>query len=257
VQSAFTELGVIAVREDVNLEPAFWAQFPGNFRDIARRALISSGNFAGMASLHNFPVGQPTGNHWGPAITVLETTSAGPYYFNFHQGDLGNFTVIGPSGSGKTVVLGFLLAQAQKVNPRTSTSTRTGARRSSCAPSAAATTCSGPDSRPALNPLLLADEPINRRFLNDWTVKLIAGQGGTLDAEDLARVAEASTPTTPSPPSTVACATSPSCSAAGAAPPPQTSPAGSRPGTRTATTPGCSTTRWTRWISRHAPSAST
>ncbi len=32
VLSAFTEMGAIAVREDINLEPAFWAQFPGNFR---------------------------------------------------------------------------------------------------------------------------------------------------------------------------------------------------------------------------------
>ena len=115
VQSAFTELGVIAVREDVNLEPAFWAQFPGNFKDIARRALVSSSNFASLASLHNFPVGESEGVHWGAPVTVLETTSAGPYNFNFHAGDLGNFTVIGPSGSGKTVVLNFLLAQAQKV----------------------------------------------------------------------------------------------------------------------------------------------
>ena len=61
---------------------------------------------------------RPQGNHWGEAVTLLETTAAGPYYFNFHQGDLGNFTVIGPSGSGKTVVLNFLLAQARKFRPR-------------------------------------------------------------------------------------------------------------------------------------------
>ncbi|MFX7549090.1 hypothetical protein ABTJ50_22360, partial [Acinetobacter baumannii] len=72
-----------------------------------------------LASGHCFPSGSAQGNHWGPAITVLETTSAGPYYFNFHKGDLGNFTVIGPSGAGKTVVMGFLLAQAQKLSPRT------------------------------------------------------------------------------------------------------------------------------------------
>ena len=34
--------------------------------------------------------------HWGEPITVLETTAFGPYHFNFHSGDLGNFTVIGP-----------------------------------------------------------------------------------------------------------------------------------------------------------------
>ena len=38
VQSALAETGAIAVREDINLEPAFWAQFPGNFKFIARKA---------------------------------------------------------------------------------------------------------------------------------------------------------------------------------------------------------------------------
>ncbi len=46
-----------------------------------------------------------------------ETTSATPFFFNFHHGDLGNFSVIGPSGSGKTVVMNFLAAQAQKFAP--------------------------------------------------------------------------------------------------------------------------------------------
>ena len=98
VQAALIDLGLIAVREDIALEPAFWAQFPGNFAFIARRALISSRNFASFSSLHSFAVGQEQGNHWGSAVTLLETTAAGPYHFNFHDGDLGNFTVIGPSG---------------------------------------------------------------------------------------------------------------------------------------------------------------
>ena len=55
----------------------------------------------------------------GDAVTLLQTTSQTPFFFNFHQGDLGNFTVIGPSGSGKTVVMNFLAAQAQKFSPRT------------------------------------------------------------------------------------------------------------------------------------------
>ena len=46
------------MREDVNLEPAFWAQFPGNFNYIARKALISTANFASLASCHNHPLGQ-------------------------------------------------------------------------------------------------------------------------------------------------------------------------------------------------------
>ena len=39
--AALADTGAIAVREDTNLEPAFWAQFPGNEEYIVRRALIS------------------------------------------------------------------------------------------------------------------------------------------------------------------------------------------------------------------------
>jgi type IV secretion system protein VirB4 len=191
VQSAFTELGIISVREDVNLEPAFWAQFPGNFRDIARRALISSGNFASLASYHNFPVGEASANHWGPAITVLETTSAGPYHFNFHHGDLGNFTVIGPSGSGKTVVLGFLLAQSQKIAPRTIYFDKDRGAEIFLRAIGGRYDVLRPGQPTGLNPLMLEDDPANRRFLADWVAKLVTARGEQLDADDIARIAEA------------------------------------------------------------------
>jgi type IV secretion system protein VirB4 len=191
VQSAFTELGIIAVREDINLEPAFWAQFPGNFKDIARRALVSSNNFASLASCHSFPTGQAEGNHWGPAITLLETTSAGPYYFNFHKGDLGNFTVIGPSGSGKTVVLAFLLAQAQKLNPRTIYFDKDRGAEIFLRAIGGRYDVLRPGQPTGLNPLLLPDDPGARRFLADWIAKLVTARGETLDADDIARIAEA------------------------------------------------------------------
>lgn len=191
VVSAFTELGIIAVREDVNLEPAFWAQFPGNFKDIGRRALVSSANFAGLASLHSFPVGRPRDNHWGPAVTVLETTSAGPYYFNFHRGDLGNFTVIGPSGSGKTVVLGFLLAQAQKFAPRTVYFDKDRGAEIFLRAIGGRYDVLRPGRPTGLNPLQLEDTPANRRFLCDWTERLLTARGESLDAEEQARIADA------------------------------------------------------------------
>ncbi len=110
-------MNVVWVREDLNLEPAFWAQLPGNFGYIARRAMISSLNYAGFFSGHNFPVGETERLHWGTPIALLETTSQTAYAFNFHVHDLGNFTVVGPSGSGKTVALAFLLGQAMRVRP--------------------------------------------------------------------------------------------------------------------------------------------
>ena len=118
VTAATQNLGVTMVREDMNAQPAFYAQLPGNFAYIARTATISSRNFVGFASLHNFAVGKKDGNHWGPAISLLQTTSGTPYYFNFHRRQVGNFTVVGPTGSGKTVGLSFLMAQAQRITPR-------------------------------------------------------------------------------------------------------------------------------------------
>jgi type IV secretion system protein VirB4 len=42
--ATLADIGAVAVREDVNLEPAFWGQFVGNEQYVVRRALISSAN---------------------------------------------------------------------------------------------------------------------------------------------------------------------------------------------------------------------
>ncbi|MEO9492647.1 MAG: hypothetical protein ABJG26_13595, partial [Marinomonas sp.] len=61
--AALADTGAITVREDTNLEPGFWAQFPGNEQYVVRRALISSANMASFGSLHGFALGQASGNH--------------------------------------------------------------------------------------------------------------------------------------------------------------------------------------------------
>ena len=187
VQATLADLGIIAVREEIALEPAFWAQFPGNFKYIARRGLVSTGNFAGLASNHNFPLGRATGNHWGDAITLLETTAAGPYFFNFHQGDLGNFTVIGPSGSGKTVVLNFLLAQARKHDPRIVFFDKDRGAELFIRAIEGRYDVLRPGEAAGLNPLQLDDLPANRQFILDWIESLSGG----LDIAEAAQVKEA------------------------------------------------------------------
>lgn len=191
VQSALAEAGAVAVREDVNLEPAFWAQFPGNLKFIARKGLISAGNFAGLASFHNHPTGQADGNHWGPAIAVLETTAFGPYHFNFHQGDLGNFTCIGPSGSGKTVLLTFLLAQAERLKPRIAYFDKDRGAEPFIRAIGGRYDVLSPGEPTGFNPLALADTPANRAFLGEWVAQLLTAEGGVLDAEDRAMIADA------------------------------------------------------------------
>src|SRR3569623_1827055 len=187
VQATLADLGIIAVREDIAIEPAFWAQFPGNFKYIVRRGLISTGNFAGFASSHNFALGKPEANHWGQAVSLLETTAAGPYYFNFHQGDLGNFTVIGPSGSGKTVALNFLLAQARKFHPRIIFFDKDRGAELFIRAIGGCYDVLRPGNPSGLNPLQLPDTPVNRQFLVDW-LGVLAGE---TDEEDLAALRDA------------------------------------------------------------------
>ncbi|MES2661805.1 MAG: VirB4 family type IV secretion/conjugal transfer ATPase [Pseudomonadota bacterium] len=144
-RAELADCSMVVSREDWAIEAAYWAQLPGNFKHRPRPAPISSKNFAGFSSFHNYPIGRRIGNQWGPAVSIFKTTSGSPYYFNFHepldnakakqkielenshqaqpvielkeeQKALGNTTIIGPSSSGKTVVQGFLMAQSRKFN---------------------------------------------------------------------------------------------------------------------------------------------
>lgn len=136
ITDAGTELsdsGMKWAREDLGIAGAFWAQLPGNFIYRVHVGDITSRNFAGFSCLHNYPIGRIKNNQWGPAVTMFQTTSGAPYYFNFHKGEdgadakiaarldpnhkaLANTVVIGKSESGKTVLEMMLLAQMQKFN---------------------------------------------------------------------------------------------------------------------------------------------
>ena len=175
--AALADTGAIAVREDTNLEPAFWGQFPGNESYLVRRALISSANMASFGSLHGFALGQAKGNHWGDAVTLLETTSATPFFFNFHHGDLGNFSVIGPSGSGKTVVMNFLAAQAQKFKPRTVLFDKDRGAELFVRGIGGRYDSIRAGEPTGFNPLGLSDSPTNKAFLRDWLGVLLNANG--------------------------------------------------------------------------------
>ncbi len=187
VTAALADLGIVGVREDIGIEPAFWAQFPGNFKYIVRKGLVSTSNFSGLASFHNFASGRAHNNHWGDAVTLLETTAAGPYFFNFHHGDLGNFTVIGPSGSGKTVILNFLLAQTRKYDPRIIFFDKDRGAELFIRAMGGNYDRLYPDKASGLNPLQLPDNPANRQFLIDW-IALLAGNPNT---DEMAQIKDA------------------------------------------------------------------
>ena len=192
ILSELTNQGLIAVREDVNQEATYWAQLPGNFPFIARGAPIASTNFSGFASLHSFPEGKTRGNHWGSCVTLLETTSSTPYAFNFHYGDLGNFTIVGPSGSGKTVVLTFLMAQAQRFHPRSIYFDKDRGAELFIRAIGGQYSVIQPGHPTGFNPLQLPDSPRTRAFLRHWLAQLVTPSDGTpLSVADHRIIAEA------------------------------------------------------------------
>ena len=189
--SALADIGAVPVRETLALEPAFWAQFPGNESYASRSALISTGAYAGFASLHSFPIGQADDNHWGQAVTVFETTSATPYFFNFHRGDLGNFTIIGPSGSGKTVVLNFLAAQAARFAPRTVFFDKDRGAEIFLRSIGGHYDVLRPGEPTGFNPLQNDGLPVDRAFLRALIARLVCKPGERPSPEDEAAIAAA------------------------------------------------------------------
>lgn len=187
----FSNIGITAVRERLNMEASFWAQLPGNFSYVVRAATINTLNLASFASFHNYPTGKIKRNHWGPAVTVLNTVSGTPFFFNFHVRDVGHTMIIGPTGGGKTVTMNFLCAQAQKFNCRMFFFDKDrGADIFIRAMGGKYTTID--TSKPSgFNPLALPETNENKTFLNEWIRSMVSVNGETITATDMARINEA------------------------------------------------------------------
>ena len=101
VAANLADTGAIAVREDTNLEPAFWGQFPGNEQYLVRRAMISTANMASFGSLHGFALGQADGNHWGEAVTLAANDQRHAVLLQFSSRRSGQLLGHRPIGFGQ------------------------------------------------------------------------------------------------------------------------------------------------------------
>ena len=193
VVAELVNIGINPVREKFMMEMAYWAQLPANFEYIARPSKINTLNLASFASLHNYPIGRIKSNHWGDAVTVFDTSSGTPYFFNFHQRDVGHTTIIGPTGAGKTVLMNFLCAQAQKFNCRMFFFDKDRGAEIFIRSLNGNYTIIEPAKQCKFNPLLLPDTPENRTFLAEWLEILLTAHGEPFTSADAERVTEAVT----------------------------------------------------------------
>jgi type IV secretion system protein VirB4 len=149
-----------------------------------------------------FPIGRPTGNHWGEALTVFKTSAGSPYHFSLHASDprdpdggsrrdAGHTFICGPTGSGKTVFVGFCVClllrhgatqvvfdkdRGLEILVRALGGQYLTFRRG------AATGC---------NPLQLDGTPANRAFLRRWLQQLVYRPGRALTVREEAELDQA------------------------------------------------------------------
>jgi type IV secretion system protein VirB4 len=183
--------GITGVRENMNLEPAYWAQLPCNAEYMARRCVVNTLNIAAFASFHNYPSGKRKKNHWGDAVTVLNTVSGTPYFFSFHVRDVGHTMIVGPTGAGKTVLMNFLCVQAQKFRGRLFFFDKD--RGAEIFIRSIRGRYMTPDvSRVSgFNPLQLPDTNENRSFLTEFLKVLVSNGETHLPAHEIERINEA------------------------------------------------------------------
>ncbi len=192
VQSAFADLGLITIREDVKLEECFWSQLPGNFEFIRRRDTINTSRIGGFCRLNRYPQGTATGNHWGDAITIMPTLVGSPYFFNFHHQDNGN-TIIYDFNSFSdptcNIMMNFLMAQTRKNDARIVVFDRNRSadlmfqKMNGNYHSFPTLSRSLEEQSSNLNPFLLEDIPRNRSFLLAWMGMLAMPERGFSDTQ--------------------------------------------------------------------------
>ena len=183
VQSAFAELGLITIREDIKLEECFWAQMPGNFVFIRRRDTINTSRVGGFCRLNRYPGGTANGNHWGEAVTMIPTMVGSPYFFNFHHQDNGHTALMDFNSFNDhtgSILLNFLLTESRKYEGKLYVFDRNRSadllfQKLGGQYHNFPVLSRVPDQKPLqLNPFLLADSKRNRSFLLAWLTLLIS-----------------------------------------------------------------------------------
>ena len=124
-------------------------------------------------------------------MTVFDTTSGTPYFFNFHARDVGHTTIIGPTGAGKTVLMNFLVAQAQKYRGRTFMFDKDRGAEIFVRALEGNYSVIEPGEDCGFNPLQLPDTREHRAFLVDWLKALVSANGEIITPEENDRIVEA------------------------------------------------------------------
>lgn len=191
----YGSVGIAVVRETLGQEAAFFSQIPGNFHFIARASLITSKNFTDLSPLHNPVRGYNGNNFLGSAVTLMQSPSKTPCFFNFHEKgsstnpSKGHSAIFGGNDSGKTTLVNFLDAQMMRFDSRSIYLDRDESSKIYILAMGGSYTKIAPSSGIAMNPLQLPDTPENRLFLKSWFEMLLLDEGESGLSADIAKIA--------------------------------------------------------------------
>jgi type IV secretion system protein VirB4 len=198
VVKLYQDQRLVVVRETLNLENAFWAQIPGNFKHSRRLAPISSNNFTCFCPLHNYYSGTIDANHLGGALMQVETPSKTPLYLNLHEKASGrkddlskaHTLAIGPSNSGKTALMTTIDTMFKKYGIRSFFFDRNLGCEIYVRARGGIYNRLLPGEPTHWNPCQIQDTPKNRKFLRDFMTVLTTSSTAALTAHDFKEIHE-------------------------------------------------------------------
>ena len=110
--------GYVCIRETVGMLSAFKATLPGCHEEIVRWHFANTGHAADLAFTRTIETGQQRSDYLSeqtgkecPALMLLPTEHATPYWYDLLHGQVGHTLIIGPTGGGKTVLTNFMAMQ--------------------------------------------------------------------------------------------------------------------------------------------------
>ena len=202
IKSTLMQSGVSLIRERLNLESTYWAQFPDLHElGAARQFMVTSENVADFITFGGSYEGLTECAFGKQPVAYFKTKENTQFAFTFHatthEQAPGHTMIIGPTGSGKSVLAMHLIQSCLKYNDDTYGAPFKALIFDSARGVKIPTEAFGGDYINAtkaenipLNPMKLPDQPTHRLFLQNWLAMLI-GYSGDISPKDQEIIARA------------------------------------------------------------------
>ena len=172
------------IRERVNAVEAWLGSIPGQAYANVRQLPLSTLNLAHIAPLSAVWAGPRENAHLGgPPLLMARTEGSTPFRLSLHVGDVGHTLVVGPTGAGKSVLLALIALSFRRYpGARIFAFDFGGSIRAAALGMGGAFhdlggVLAGQGGAVALQPLARIDEVSERTWAIDWLVAILAREG--------------------------------------------------------------------------------